>query len=59
MSTEQAAPADEYRAPLYLTLPASLVRRMEPYKAQRQRAALIRRAIERELDRLEQEQQPA
>jgi hypothetical protein len=56
MSTDQAASRDDYRANLTLTLPLSLLRRLEPYTAKRQRGAFIQAAVERELERLEQQE---
>jgi hypothetical protein len=59
MSAEQAAPTAEYRATIALTLPLSVLRRLEPYKAERRRGAFIQDAIVAALEQTEQDHAPA
>jgi metal-responsive CopG/Arc/MetJ family transcriptional regulator len=62
MSSQVAPPTVDVRGLISLSLPVSLIQRIEAAapSSQRARSAFIRRAIERELARLEQpEQQPA
>jgi metal-responsive CopG/Arc/MetJ family transcriptional regulator len=57
MSTEQATQPAEYRVPVHVTLPLSILRRLEPYTAKRQRGAFIQAAVVAALEQREQTQQ--
>jgi hypothetical protein len=59
MSGKQAAQAAEYRATSNMTLPLSVIRRLEPYKAKRRRGAFIQAAVVAALDQAEQDHAPA
>jgi hypothetical protein len=59
MSGKQARPTAEYRAIINMTLPLSVLQRLEPYKAKRRRGAFIEAAVLAALDKAEQDRERA
>ena len=58
MSGKQGRPTAEYRAIINMTLPLSVIRRLEPYKAKRRRGAFIEAAVVAALDQADQDHAP-
>jgi metal-responsive CopG/Arc/MetJ family transcriptional regulator len=59
MSKQVAPPIKEIRGQLTITLPVSLLQRLQPLGVQRRRSEFVEQAIAAALDRVEQDRERA